>query len=127
MGSLEPPRWELYEADSGREALRILRSRVVHVLVSEVELPDTTAFDVAYALRRSDRQVPFILLSDRLSKELLLRALIARAFTVIRKPVDEGLFRSTLEHLVGRWYGAEKRRVTGESDLWPGRGDELLL
>jgi len=126
---LGPNRWEFHEAGSGREAMRIIRQRVVHVLVSAVELPDTTGFDVAHGLRRLDHWVPFILTVSELSKELLLRALLARAFTVIQKPIDECVFRSTVDHLVGRWYegdapgGWERDR---RSWRWPAREEELL-
>ncbi len=127
VGSLEPRRWELYEAGSGREALRILRSRLVHVLVSEVELPDTSGFGVVQSLRRFRRQVPFILMASRLNKEVLLRAMLARAFTVMRKPVDQTLFRSTLDHLVGRWYGSGGLPAWDDCEPWQLREDELLL
>jgi CheY-like chemotaxis protein len=121
--SLEPGYWELYEVESGREALQVFRRHVVHVLVSAVELPDTTGFNLAWELRRvagasgSAREapdpegrggggLPFVLTVYDLSKETLLRALMARAFTVLRKPIDGWMFRTTLEHLVGRCYGA---------------------
>jgi len=126
--SLEPREWEFYEARSGREALQILRRRVVHVLVSAVELPDTTGFDVARGLSRLDHWVPFIFTVSEVNKEMLLRALVARAFTVLQKPVDGRLFRATLEHLVGRWYRGgvspgwdrhktRRRRPPGEQEL----------
>lgn len=122
---LEPGHWELYETASGREALKILRRRVVHVMVSAVELPDTTGFDLARGLRRMDRWVPFILTAAEMTKETLLRALLARAFTVLAKPVDEEVFQSTLAHLVGRCYrrGApggwgDPGRWSRQADLW---------
>ena len=132
--SLEPQRWQPYEASSGREALQILRAQVVHVLVSAVELPDTTGFDVVYGLKLLHRWVPFILTASQLNKEVLLRALVARAFTVMQKPVEEGLFRSTLEHLMGRCYGeggstgSPPGELSGwdEPEPWPTRGDELF-
>ena len=127
--SLRRRHFELYEADSGRQALQILRRRVVHVLVSAVELPDTTGFDVARDLRRLDRWVPFILTVSELNKEMRLRALLARAFAVIQKPIDEWLFQTTLDHLVGRWYetgvppGWEEHRASWR---WSAREEELL-
>jgi CheY-like chemotaxis protein len=110
--SLEPCHWELYEVGSGREALQVFRSHLVHVLVSAVELPDTTGFDLAWELRQVAGALPFILTVHDLSKEMLLRALVARAFTVLRKPIDEWMFRTTLEHLVGRCYS------TGVPTVW---------
>jgi len=115
--SLEPGYWELYEVESGREALQVFRRHVVHVLVSAVELPDTTGFNLAWELRRvaGAREappgrggLPFVLTVYDLSKETLLRALMARAFTVLRKPIDGWMFRTTLEHLVGRCYSGER-------------------
>jgi len=122
-------RWEFHEAASGREAMSIIRERAVHVLVSAVELPDTTGFDVAHGLRRLDHWVPFILTVSELNKELLLRALLAKAFTGMQKPIDEWLFRSTVDHLVGRWYegnapmGWERGR---RSWRWSAREEKLL-
>ncbi len=122
-------RWEFHEAGSGREAMHIIREHVVHVLVSAVELPDTTGFDVAHGLRRLDRWVPFILTVSELNKEVLLRALLAKAFTVIQKPIDEWVFRSTVDHLVGRWYeGNVPRGWERDRRSWrrSAREDELL-
>lgn len=126
---LQRRHYELYEAGSGREALHILRRQVVHVLVSAVDLPDTTGFDVARGLRELDRWVPFILTVSELNKEVFLRALLARAFTVIQKPIDDWLFQSTLDHLVGRWYrmGVPPVREGRRSSWrWSVREEKLL-
>jgi CheY-like chemotaxis protein len=127
--SLEPCHWELYEVESGREALQVFRKHVVHVLVSAVELPDTTGFDLAWELRQVASALPFILTVNDLSKEMLLRALVARAFTVLRKPIDGWMFRTTLEHLVGRYYGTGLPAVWEEGkNSWrqSAREEELL-
>jgi len=129
VSALETGPWELYEAASGGEALAIVRSELVHVLVSAVELPDTTGFDVVHGVRQlRHRRVPFILTASQLSKELLLRALVAEAFTVIQKPIDAAVFRSTVEHLVGRWYRFDRTRRSDDLDRWllGPREDELL-
>lgn len=120
---LEPEHWELYEVTSGREALKVLRQRVVHVMVSAVELPDTTGFDLVRGLRRMDRWVPFILTTDEMTKETLLRALLARAFTVLAKPLDEEVFRSALSHLVSRCYRTGVPQGPGEPRRWFPRFD----
>jgi DNA-binding NtrC family response regulator len=127
--SLEPRCWELYEVNSGREALRVFRTHVVHVLVSAVELPDTTGFHLARELRHVVVGLPFVLTAYDLSKEMLLRALMARAFTVLQKPIDGWMFRTTLEHLVGRCYRSGVPTVWEESrNSWreSAREEELL-
>jgi two-component system cell cycle response regulator len=132
--SLQPGHWELYEVESGREALQVFRTHVVHVLVSAVELPDTTGFNLAWELRqeagaRGAGGLPFVLTVYDLRKETLLRALVARAFTVLQKPIDGWMFRTTLEHLVGRCYrGGVPRSHDEGKNAWrqSAREEDLL-
>jgi CheY-like chemotaxis protein len=127
--SLESGHWEVYEVESGREALQVFRTHVVHVLVSAVELPDTTGFNLAWELRQVVGGLPFVLTTYDFSKEMLLRALVARAFTVLQKPIDGWMFRTTLEHVVGRCYsgGVPRSHDEGTSAWRQSAREEDLL
>jgi DNA-binding response OmpR family regulator len=97
--------YHVVEADSGAEALRELGSHPSLVLL-EVALPDASGFDVCRELRRTDAQVPVIMMSarsdeidvvvaleigadDYVTKPLRLRELMARVAAHLRRARTE--------------------------------------
>jgi two-component system, OmpR family, response regulator len=102
--------FDVITAETGAEALRLVRDRPFDLVVLDVMLPDTDGFDVVRRLRRDGRQVPVIFLTardtqadkvtgltlggdDYMTKPFGLEELAARIRTVLRRtrPAASGL------------------------------------
>ena len=100
--------YQVLEADSGAEALRLHTSAHPNMALLEVSLPDGSGYDVCRELRRTDPGTPVIMMSPRseeidvvvaleigaddyMVKPLRLRELMARLAAHMRKARGEAL------------------------------------
>lgn len=87
--TLEPEGYAVRSVASGREALRIVRSEPVHVVVMEIRLPDYSGPEVYHAIKDTrDRFVPCIFTALEMTTRSLQEALSEDAITILPKPVD---------------------------------------
>ena len=94
--------YEVVEADSGAEALKVFEETRPNAILLEVTLPDMPGFDVCREIRKLDTSVPVVMLSSRsdeidvvvgleigaddyVIKPLRLRELLARLAAHLRK------------------------------------------
>ena len=113
-GLLEPQGVQTIVARSGREALRVLESRPVHVAVLDANMPQLGGLQVVKLLRemRKADAPPAILLANQLTNHLLQEALAMHVFTVLNKPVDFNQLLDALARVLRRYH--ESR--------WPNEG-----
>jgi CheY-like chemotaxis protein len=107
-GVFEPRGFRTLLADDGEEALRIVRSEVVHLVLLDMHMPRLTGLETLRLLKQLNARMPCILLSARLDDRLAEQARLARAFSVLAKPV-------TLKQLTG-----VVRRALQRTYDWPG-------
>jgi PAS domain S-box-containing protein len=89
--------YRVFEATSGREALRILLEQEIDVLVADVRLPDMTGIEVAELVHQRERTqtLPILLLSPQPpDRELLDRSFNAGALDVLTWPVAAETLRA---------------------------------
>jgi CheY-like chemotaxis protein len=86
--TLEPYGYRLSLAADGEEALRILLSDDVHLLLLDMHMPKLTGLETVERARRLKAPLPWILMSARVDDDLLERARQAHAFTVLNKPAS---------------------------------------
>jgi two-component system, OmpR family, response regulator VicR len=79
--------YQVLEADSGAEALRLHTSAHPNVALLEVSLPDGSGFDVCRELRRSDPSTPVIMMSPRSDEIDVVVALEIGADDYVTKPL----------------------------------------
>ena len=79
--------YQVLEADSGAEALRLHTSAHPSVALLEVSLPDGSGFDVCRELRRSDPSTPVIMMSPRSDEIDVVVALEIGAADYVTKPL----------------------------------------
>ena len=97
--------YDTYLAACGGEAIRIVRSRSVHLAILDMHMPDMSGLDTLIAIRRDAHpDMPAILLSRDTSKELQLKALGARFATFMSKPVDLDVLKRVVADLLLRHY-----------------------
>ena len=108
---LEPQGVQTLSARSGREALELIESTPVHVVVLDTQMPQLGGIQVIRMmreLRRSDptwvEAPPAILLANDLNSHLLREALAMHVFSVLSKPVDFNVLLDALARVLRRYH-----------------------
>jgi CheY-like chemotaxis protein len=102
---LEPQGVTTLVARTGREALELIKSQPVHVVVLDVQMPQLGGLQAIKLMREMVKDPPpAILLADRLSNNLLREALAMDIFSVIPKPVDMNRLLDSIARVIKRRY-----------------------
>lgn len=91
-------------AGDGEEALKIVRSREVHLVLLDMHMPKLTGLETLRRLKQFRAMLPCILLSARLDELLIEQARLAQAFSVLSKPVTLGRLTGILRQALERAY-----------------------
>ncbi len=92
---------EIVHAETGSEALRILRVTQIHLALLDMHMPGQTGLEVLSAVRRETLRVPCIFLSGDATDAVLRQALEEGAWAVFRKPVQPALLRNEVARALG--------------------------
>ncbi len=87
QGVFEPKGFRTHLAADGEEALQIVRSREIHLVLMDVHMPRLGGLETLRAVKQFRAMLPCILLSAELDEKILEQARLARAFSVLSKPV----------------------------------------
>lgn len=93
-------RYEIIQADSGKNALTILAQGVVDVILLDLLMPDMDGYQTHKALREHYPAIPIIILSADIQDSTRNRILAAGARAVIHKPPKQGELIETIEGLI---------------------------
>ncbi len=107
QGVFEPRGFRTLLAGDGEQALRIVHSEPVHLILLDMHMPRLTGLETIRRLKTLDSPPPCILISAGLDDVLAEEARQAEAFSVLSKPVSF----SEITHIV-----AEAMRQTYD---WP--------
>ena len=106
--ALEPEGLNTLLASDGEEALEIVRCQEVHLVLLDMHMPKLSGLETLRRLKRFRSMLPCILLSAKLDDLLIEQARVARAFSVLAKPVTlrqiTGAVRQALERTY-HWRG----------------------
>jgi DNA-binding NtrC family response regulator len=105
---LEPQGVQTLSARSGREALSLIESRPIHVVVLDYQMHGLGGMQVIRLMREMHHAPPTILVAPELTNHLLHEAIGMHVFSVLSKPVDFNVLLDTLarvmkRHYEGRW------------------------
>jgi CheY-like chemotaxis protein len=88
-------------AGDGEQALKIVRTEVVHLVLLDMHMPKLTGLETLRLVKQFKALLPCIILSADLDEVLIEQARRAHAFSVLRKPVSSqlitGVVRQALE------------------------------
>jgi CheY-like chemotaxis protein len=87
-GVLAPCGFRTLLAGDGEEALHIVYTRQVHLLVVDMHMPKLTGLETMRRVKQVNAVIPCILMSARLDEGLVEEARQANAFSVLPKPIS---------------------------------------
>ena len=89
-------------AASGREAIRMLETEPVSVVVADLRMPDVDGLDVLRACKRLRPQAEFVLMTAYASVPTAVDALRLGAYDYLTKPFDPEVARAVVLRALGR-------------------------
>src|SRR5580692_4817441 len=94
----------IHEAENGQVALAMAMSQPLDLIISDYNMPEMDGVGLLRAVRghMAIRKLPFILVTGRGDRELVVKAAQAGVNNYIVKPFDEATLRAKLEAVLGR-------------------------
>jgi two-component system, chemotaxis family, chemotaxis protein CheY len=91
------------DAPDGEEALRILKMRQIHLVISDLNMPRMDGLELLKSVRAdpSLKQTGFIMLTSRGEVELVKQAIALGVNNYLTKPFAIGLLRKKIESVFG--------------------------
>jgi two-component system, response regulator PdtaR len=102
---VEPEGYRTILAESGEEALDIMRVETVHLALFDMHLPRMTGLEALEVIRTINAILPCILVTADANEVLIRQALRAHAYSVIPKPVSKHVVLYTVVRALVRVYG----------------------
>jgi CheY-like chemotaxis protein len=104
-GMLVPRGFRMLTAADGEEALKILGTEPVHLLLLDMHMPRLTGLETVRRIRQGNSRLPCVLLSAALDDTIVQQARLAEVFSVLPKPVSRADITSTVDQVFRRIYG----------------------
>ncbi len=94
---------EIYEASNGKEALEVLESNWVDLILSDIHMPVMNGIEFVKNLRKNEmyKDIPVILITTESNEERLNEAIALGAQGYIRKPFQPEQIREYLTGIMG--------------------------
>jgi CheY-like chemotaxis protein len=88
---MEPEGFRTVLAENGEEALDIVHQQDVHLLVCDMYMPRLSGLETVQLVRQFKETLPCILVSADVDDRLMQKALAAKAYSVLAKPVSKNV------------------------------------
>jgi CheY-like chemotaxis protein len=106
--SITPRGYHAVTASSGTEAIEVVRHEPVHALIMDVNMPDIDGIQAFETIELIvSVHLPCIFMSGHLTEEMRLRAMLARAYTILPKPLNLHLVQILLDQIISKFYGVQ--------------------
>lgn len=100
----EPQGYRTFLAESGEEAIDIVKDHDVHLALMDMHLPRLSGLETIAIFREMKGGVPTILISADRDENLLRRALSEHAFCVLAKPVSKHVVIYVVTKAIQKYY-----------------------
>ena len=100
----EPVGYRTLLAESGEEALDIVREHDVHLALMDLNLPRLSGLETISLVRQIKGVLPMILITAEQDENLLRKALSANAFCVLAKPVSKNVIIYVVTRALEKYY-----------------------
>jgi CheY-like chemotaxis protein len=101
---LIPHGYRTFLAESGEEAIDIVRDNQVHIALLDMHLPRLSGLETLAVFRQMRGALPAILISGACDESLLRRALSEHAFCVLEKPVSRHVVVHVVHKALRKFY-----------------------
>jgi CheY-like chemotaxis protein len=91
-------------ASDGEEALKIVQSERVHIVLLDMHMPKLSGLETLQRLKEIRALLPCILLSAHLDDMIIEQALLAHAYSVLSKTVTLNQIRGAVRQALERTY-----------------------
>ena len=88
---------EILEAETGLDALRIVRVAGIDLALLDMHMPGQSGLEVLSAIKRETLRVPCIFISGDANEAVRQMALAEGAWAVLKKPLEPKLLRFEVE------------------------------
>jgi two-component system, chemotaxis family, chemotaxis protein CheY len=94
----------IHEAENGQEALTKALAQPLDLIISDFNMPEMDGIGLLRAVRghQGIRKTPFILITGRGDRELVVKAAQAGVNNYVVKPFDDATLRQKMEAVLGR-------------------------
>ncbi|MGC8638594.1 MAG: response regulator [Isosphaeraceae bacterium] len=100
----EPQGYRTFLAESGEEAIDIVKDHEVHLALMDMHLPRLSGLETIAIVRQMKGGIPSILISADRDENLLRRALSEHAFCVLAKPVSKHVVIYVVTKALQKYY-----------------------
>ncbi|MBV8078238.1 MAG: response regulator [Planctomycetaceae bacterium] len=100
----EPVGFRTLLAESGEEAIDIVKDQDVHLALMDMHLPRLSGLETMTLVRQIKGLLPMILISAEQDDNLLRQALPAHAFCVLAKPVSKNVIIYVVTEALEKFY-----------------------
>jgi DNA-binding response OmpR family regulator len=94
---------EVFQAEDGRVALEIYKSKKPNIIISDIKMPKLNGLEMAKEIRRNDKETPIIIATAFTDTNYLLEAVELQLIKYITKPISSKKLKEALklvwEHL----------------------------
>lgn len=97
-----PEKFEVIQASNGKEALALLQSQNVDVLLSDIQMPFLNGIELAREARTLYPDIELLFFSGFDDFEYVQNALLLRAVNYVLKPLDPEQFRQAISEILAR-------------------------
>ena len=94
---------EVFQAEDGRVALEIYKSKKPNIIISDIKMPKLNGLEMAKEIRKNDKETPIIIATAFTDTNYLLEAVELQLIKYITKPISSKKLKEALklvwEHL----------------------------
>lgn len=104
---------EIYQAENGREAVRIHQEKAIQIAILDIEMPGINGIGAAEKIRETDKDCAIIFLTAFDEFSYAKKAITVRALDYLLKPYEEKELMLVLEEAMRLTEGRLKREKSG--------------
>jgi len=97
--------FEIVQANSGEQAIDIVRVKVIHLVVFDMHMPRMTGLEALEQIRLINSILPALLMTADATRSVIQQALQAQVYSVLPKPVNTTLLFHAMTRALSQVYG----------------------
>jgi adenylate cyclase len=112
--TLEADGYTVLQADTGARALEVLGLRSVDIILSDIQLPDTSGIELASRIREQQESIPIVMVTALADADKAIDALKLGVSDYITKPFDLEHLSRSIRRILDK--EQEKKRLLWQKD-----------